>query len=181
MNADAWFLGVITYTILQRVSEVIIAKRNTHKLLKLGAVEFGAGHYPIMVALHVAFFASLIIEYLSLRPVEIYPTALIFFALAQATRFWIMRVLGHRWTTRVLVIKGEQLAASGPYKYLAHPNYIVVALEIAALPLAFGLWVTAVAFTVLNAAILLRVRIPVERRALEWSQEVGASASLKAN
>jgi methyltransferase len=181
VTADKYFLGIIVYTILQRLSEVLIAKRNTKKLLERGAVEFGSAHYPMMVAMHTCFFISLIVEFLLFTAQEFYPGYIVFFIAAQGIRFWVMRVLGDRWTTRVLVIKGEQLVARGPYRYLSHPNYVVVALEIAVLPLAFGLYCTAAAFTVLNALMLLKVRIPVERKALDWSQEGVATAMLKPN
>ncbi|HET6510822.1 MAG TPA: isoprenylcysteine carboxylmethyltransferase family protein, partial [Candidatus Kapabacteria bacterium] len=134
----------MVYTILQRLSEVMIAKRNTARLLDRGAVEFGGSHYPYMVMMHTAFFLSMIAEYLATPSKELHLLLLIAFVIAQAVRFWVMRVLGDRWTTRILVIKGETLVARGPYRYLSHPNYVVVAVEILVLPLAFGLWITAI-------------------------------------
>jgi methyltransferase len=179
--AEQFFLGVIVYTILQRISEVLMAKRNTKKLLERGAVEFGASHYSMMVLLHAGFFVSLIVEFLVAPGQSFHPSLLILFAGAQAIRFWIMRVLGDRWTTRVLVVRAEKLVARGPYRYFAHPNYLVVAVEILVLPLAFKLWITAVIFTMLNAAMLLMVRIPIEQRALSWSQGRVAGTSLNPN
>lgn len=171
VTVDQVFLGVTTYTILQRITELMLAKRNTANLLQQGAVEFGASHYPWMVVMHAAFFISLIMEFV-LGPVShISAPMLVVFAIAQAVRFWVLHTLGRRWTTRVLVIRGERLVAAGPYRYLSHPNYAVVALEILALPLAFGLWYTAITFTILNALMLLFVRIPIERKALAWSQQ----------
>lgn len=170
MNTEQYFLAIVVYTILQRLSEVLIAKRNTRKLLERGATEFGAKHYPLMVLMHTLFFLSLISEFALSQPSEIYPGLLLCFVLAQAIRFWVMRALGDRWTTRVLVVKGETLVSSGPYRYFDHPNYIVVAIEIVVLPLAFGLWITAISFSILNAAMLLLIRIPIEQEALKWSQ-----------
>jgi methyltransferase len=179
--ADQFFLGIVVYTILQRLSEVMIAKRNTAKLLERGAIEFGASHYPFMVMMHTAFFVSMILEYVYSSDPGFHPQLLLVFAIAQALRFWVMRVLGDRWTTRILVIKGETLVARGPYRYLSHPNYVVVALEILVLPLAFGLWITAIAFTILNAVMLLAIRIPAERKALDWSQGDSSEIILNPN
>lgn len=170
MIADQYFVAVIVYTILQRISEMFVAKRNTTRLVARGAVEFGASHYPVIVLMHVAFFVSLGVEYIATPVHSFYPVLLSIFVLAQVMRFWVMRVLGERWSTRVLVVAGETLVAGGPYRYLSHPNYLVVAIEILVLPLAFGLWVTAAIFSVLNAILLLLVRIPIEKRALIWSQ-----------
>jgi methyltransferase len=179
--AEQYFLGVIAYTILQRISEVLIAKRNTKKLLECGAVEFGASHYPYMVMMHTAFFVALLVEFYFSNSREYHPVLIAVFIVAQAIRFWVMRVLGDRWTTRVLVIKDERLVKRGPYRYLSHPNYLVVALEILALPLAFDLWVTAVIFSIANAVMLLLIRIPVEQKALAWSQGRLTETSLNPN
>lgn len=179
--ADQYFLGVVVYTVLQRLSEVIVAKRNTTRLLERGAIEFGASHYPWMVAMHTAFFASMVFEYHYTSAPVVNLVFLAIFALAQVVRFWVMRTLGDRWTTRIMVIKGETLVARGPYRYLSHPNYIVVAIEILALPLAFGLWITAAVFTLLNAIMLLAIRIPAERKALNWSQGSADEVSLNSN
>jgi methyltransferase len=179
--ADQYFLGLMVYTILQRLSEVMIAKRNTKRLLERGAVEFGASHYPYMVMMHTAFFLSMIVEYLTSQAQDLNLALVLAFGIAQAIRFWVMRVLGDRWTTRILVIKGERLVARGPYRYLSHPNYLVVVLEIVALPLAFGLWITAILFSILNAIMLLAVRIPAEEKALRWSQVQTSEVSLNPN
>lgn len=181
MNADPYFLGILVYTILQRTSEVLIARRNTKKLIAKGAIEFGGSHYSLMVAMHAAFFVSMLVEYFFTDPTEAHTLLLIFFAISQAIRFWIMRVLGERWTTRVLVIKAEKLVSRGPYRYLAHPNYLVVAIEILVLPLAFGLWRTAIVFSLLNAIMLLAIRIPAEREALDWSQDRTTGSILNPN
>ncbi len=181
LHPDQFFLGVVVYTILQRISEVMIAKRNTKKLIERGAVEFGATHYPYMVMMHTAFFVSMIVEYLFSSTSVFYPQLLLVFAIAQSIRFWVMRVLGDRWTTRILVMKGERLVARGPYRYLSHPNYVVVAMEILVLPLAFGLWITAIVFTILNTVMLLAIRVPSERKALDWSQGESAEVILNPN
>lgn len=164
------FLLTMLFLIFQRLLELVIAKRNTAKLLEAGGREFGSKHYWLIVSLHTLFFASLIVEYIVTAPNTIQPIFFILLLLTQIGRVWVLTSLGPRWTTRVIVVPGERLIARGPYKYLKHPNYLLVAIELVAIPLAFGLPVTAVIFTVLNAWAMLKLRIPVEDQALEWSQ-----------
>lgn len=157
-TATALFLGFI---ILQRLSELAIAKRNTARLIEKGAFEVGASHYPIMVAMHSAWIGCLLVFGFG-ATVSI--GWLVLFALLQILRFWILASLGPRWTTRVIILQ-EPLVARGPFKYLSHPNYTLVVAEIIVAPMVLGLvWVAAV-FTVLNAAMLW-VRIGVENEAL---------------
>lgn len=157
-TATALFLGFI---ILQRLSELVIAKRNTARLLARGAYEVGAGHYPVMVAMHSAWILCLIVFG--------YDQSVAFgwlavFAVLQVLRVWILGSLGRRWTTRIIILE-EPLVVRGPFKYLSHPNYMLVVAEIIVAPLVLGLVWVAVVFTVLNAAMLW-VRIGVEHRAL---------------
>jgi methyltransferase len=151
----------------QRLLELVLSRRNERRIRARGAVERGRGHYPLMVALHTLWIASTLVEGI-LRGPEVpalWPVPLALFLLAQALRFWAVFSLGESWNTRILVVPGVKLVRRGPYKYLDHPNYVVVVVEILAFPLIFGAWVTALVFTALNAA-LLYVRIREEDRAL---------------
>ena len=133
-----------------------------------GAIERGAGHYPVMVGIHALWLVSTLVEGL-LRGPETpwwWPVPLAAFLLVQPLRYWAILSLGESWNVRVLVVPGRRLVRSGPYRYFTHPNYVVVVAEVLALPLIFGAWVTALVFSVLNAAFLF-VRIREEERALE--------------
>ena len=138
-----------------------------------GALEVAPQHYPLMVAVHAGWLVSLWV-FGHDQPIK--TIALVFYLVLQALRIWVMRTLGGRWTTRIIVLPGERLVSSGPYRYLAHPNYAVVTGEIAVLPLALGLPWLAVTFTILNAAILF-IRIRAENRALYASREMTARAA----
>jgi len=155
-------VGVLALVTLQRLAELVVARRNTHALLARGAVEVAPGHYPAIVGLHAAWLLGLWL----LAPAR-EPSLLLLavFALLQIGRLWVLASLGERWTTRILILPGAPLVRSGPYRYVAHPNYIVVAGEILVLPLAFGLMAFALIFTVLNAAALW-VRLRAENAAL---------------
>jgi methyltransferase len=152
----------------QRLLELVLSRRNERRVRARGAVERGRGHYPLMVALHALWIASTLVEGI-LRGPEVpalWPVPLALFLLAQALRYWAVFSLGESWNTRILVVPDAKLVRRGPYKYLDHPNYVVVVMEILAFPLIFGAWVTALVFTGLNAA-LLYVRIREENRALD--------------
>jgi methyltransferase len=153
---------VLLFVTIERLAEVGWSAANARRLVAAGGYEVGAGHYPVMVALHVAFLATL---WGQAATASVRPEWLALFGLLQVFRAWIMVTLGRRWTTRILVVPGERLVRSGPYRYLRHPNYAVVAAEIAVLPLVFGLTETAVLFTLLNTAVLA-VRIRAEDAAL---------------
>jgi len=153
------FLGFI---IVQRLSELVIAQRNTKRLLDKGAVEYGASHYPVMVSLHTAWILCLVFFGLN-QPISYIWLAL--FVFLQVCRVWILASLGERWTTRIIVLN-EPLVKAGPFSFLRHPNYVLVVLEIIAAPMVLGLTWVAVLFTVLNAAMLY-VRISVEEGALK--------------
>ena len=154
--------AVLTFVTLERLAELWLARRNTQALLRRGAMEFGASHYPFIVSLHAAWLAGLWALAFNL-PVNL--AWLVVFAVLQVGRLWVITALGPRWTTRIVVLPEATLVAAGPYKYLSHPNYAVVAAEIAALPLAFGLIGFALVFSVLNAGVLF-IRIRVENAAL---------------
>ena len=153
---------------LQRLVEVLYSRRNERRLRARGAVERGAGHYPLMVGLHALWLVSTLVEGL-LRGPEIpawWPVPLAAFLLVQPLRYWAIFTLGTNWNTRILVLPDAKLVRSGPYRYFSHPNYVVVAVEILTFPLIFGAWITAIVFSILNAALLF-VRIRTENRALQ--------------
>jgi methyltransferase len=151
---------------LERLIEMIWAKRNERILRADGFEEMSGKHFSAIVLLHLLFFASLIIEYRSSEPTNLVLGFVIMFVLVQLLRFWVMLVIGSRFTTRILVKEGEQLVNRGPYRFLKHPLYIVVELEIVSLSLVVGAFWTALIFGIANALILLLVRIPAEERAL---------------
>jgi len=153
---------ILVLVTLQRLGELALARHNTRALMARGGIEVGARHYPLIVTVHAAWLVSL---WLFGRDQNVDALALVVFAALQGLRVWILATLGSRWTTRVIVLPGETLVASGPYRYLSHPNYAVVVGEIAALPLALHLPVVAAVFSVLNAAVLA-IRIRAETRAL---------------
>ena len=151
----------IAIVIVQRLIELVIARRNTARLMARGAREHGAGHYPVMVAMHAAWVAAIAILGWD-RPVL--PGWLALWVLLQGLRLWILASLGDRWTTRIVVLD-EPLVARGPYRYVRHPNYWLVVAEIAVTPMVLGLWPVALVFSALNAA-MLAWRIRAEERAL---------------
>jgi methyltransferase len=147
---------------LSRLVELPIARANKKRLLAHGGFEVSAGHYPLIVALHAAWLISLWLLALD-RPISI--PFLVLFGLVECGRIWVLRTLGRRWTTRIIVVPGERLVAKGPYRFLNHPNYAVVVAEIALLPLVFGLWRVALVFSILNG-VLLTIRVREENKAL---------------
>jgi methyltransferase len=149
---------------LQRLLELWLSRRNERILRARGAVERGQGHYPLIVAMHCLWLLSTLVEG-ALRGPTLWPIPLAIFLLVQPLRYWAIFSLGEHWNTRILVVPGAQLVRRGPYRYLRHPNYVVVVVEILTFPLIFGAWITALVFSVLNAA-LLSTRIRVENRAL---------------
>jgi methyltransferase len=155
----ALILALVT---LQRLGELVLAHRNTRALLKRGAFEVGATHYPFIVAMHVAWLAALWAFGWN-QPVNLF--ALIGFVVLQGFRVWVLSTLRVRWTTRIIILPGEPRITWGPYRYVSHPNYAIVVAEIALLPLALQLPMLALVFTVLNAAMLV-IRVRAEARAL---------------
>lgn len=159
MNFSIVILALVT---LERLGELWLSHRNTERLLAQGGHEVGAGHYPLIVAVHVLWLAAL--WWLApIRSVDGFFLGL--YVLLQVARFWTIEALGNRWTTRIIVLPDAPLVKRGPYRFVDHPNYVVVAGEIAVLPLVFGLWQVALIFTLLNAAVLA-IRIREENRVL---------------
>ena len=159
MTTDIVVLLLVT---AQRLSELVIAQRNTAELLAKGGVEYGRSHYPVMVALHASWLLGL--WYFGRNATVVWSLLIAYLAL-QGFRVWILATLGRRWTTRIITVPGEKLVARGPYRFMRHPNYALVALEVPLLPLVFGLTGFAMVFGLLNLA-MLAWRISVEETRL---------------
>ncbi|ACI53696.1 methyltransferase [Rhizobium leguminosarum] len=156
-------IALLAFVTLQRLGELVLARRNTAALLARGARELAPEHYPAMVALHAGWIIGLWLLAPG-RPVELFWFA-VFIGL-QVLRLWVLATLKDRWTTRIIILPGAPLVTSGPYRFLRHPNYAIVVGEIAALPLAFGLPFFAIGFSLLNACVLY-VRMKAENAALK--------------
>ncbi|MDQ3182646.1 MAG: hypothetical protein M3Q62_03695 [Actinomycetota bacterium] len=167
MNIVLLVVGVM-FVGFQRLLELFYSRRNERRLRARGAVERGAGHYPLIVAVHTLWLVSTLVEGLLRGPESPvwWPVPLAAFLLVQPLRYWAILSLGMNWNTRILVLPGGRLVRGGPYRYFPHPNYVVVAVEVLTFPLIFGAWITAGVFSLLNAA-LLYVRIRTENRALK--------------
>ncbi len=151
----------LVFIILQRLGELLIARKNTKALLLKGAREFGASHYPVIVAMHSLWILALLLFGIN-QPVALFWLAL--FAALQIARFWILISLGPRWTTRIIVLD-EPLVQKGPFAFMRHPNYVLVVAEIFVAPMVLGLTSIALVFSVINAVVLF-IRIKEEEKAL---------------
>ena len=160
MTAAILLLALVT---AERLGELWLARRNTAALLAKGAREMAPGHYPLIVLLHALWLAGLWVLGWD-QPLA--PVWLALFLALQGLRIWVLATLGRRWTTRIIVVPGEKLVAAGPYRFFAHPNYLVVIGEIAVLPLCLGLPWFALAFSLANAGVLA-IRIRAEAAALK--------------
>jgi methyltransferase len=154
-------LLLLGFVVVQRLAELWLARRNTRRLLAQGGREIGRAHYWFIVVLHAGWLATMLVLGWS-APVS--PPMLALYALLQVFRAWILASLGSRWTTRIIVVN-EPPVRRGPYRFLRHPNYLLVAAEIAVVPLALGLPIVALVFTVLNG-LAMAIRIPAENQAL---------------
>ncbi|HET7665095.1 MAG TPA: isoprenylcysteine carboxyl methyltransferase family protein [Mycobacterium sp.] len=161
-----WYALLIAAVAVERVVELVVSQRNLAWSRARGGVEFGARHYPAMVALHTCLLVGCLVEafYRPFVPALGWPMLVVVLG-AQALRWWCIGTLGHQWNTRVVVIPDAARVADGPYRFLSHPNYVAVIVEGIALPLVHTAWVTAVVFTALNA-LVIRTRIGVENAAL---------------
>jgi methyltransferase len=163
-----FYVVLLVAVALERLAELVVARRNLAWSRERGGVEFGAGHYPVMVVLHTGLLIGCLVEVLALHrpfvPVLGWPMLAVVLA-AQGLRWWCISTLGRQWNTRVVVVPGAPRITGGPYRYFSHPNYVAVIAEGIALPLVHSAWITALVFTVLNAA-LLRTRIHTENAAL---------------
>lgn len=163
-----WYVLLVGAVGLERLAELVVARRNLAWSRERGGVEFGSGHYPAMVVLHTGLLVGCLIEVFALHrpfiPMLGWPMLAVV-VLAQLLRWWCIRTLGRQWNTRVVVIPGAERVSGGPYRLMPHPNYVAVVAEGIALPLVHTAWITALTFTVLNAVLLNR-RIDVENSAL---------------
>jgi methyltransferase len=163
-----WYALLVLAAACERAGELLLTRRHAAWAFDRAGVEHGRGHYPVMVALHTGLLVCCLTEPVLLHrpflPAVGWPM-LAFVLLAEALRLWCIAALGPRWNTRVIVVPGRPLVGTGPYRFLRHPNYVAVVVEVAALPLVHTAWLTAAAFTAANAA-LLTVRIRCENRAL---------------
>ena len=161
-----WAVLLLALVSVQRLGELALAKRNTRRLLARGAREAAPGHYPLIVVLHATWLAGLW-WFAWNAPINLYWLAA--FVVLQLLRVWVIATLGERWTTRIIVLPGAACVRNGPFRFLNHPNYTIVIAEIAVLPLVFGLFSYAIAFSLINAAVLY-IRISAENAALRDAQ-----------
>lgn len=172
-------LCLASVIVIQRLSELYLAERNRAHALSRGGKEFGREHYRAFVLLHSAWIVAWCVEgWYSVHDSELwkhsytlesicsYICGLLFLA-AQVLRYWAIVSLGYAWNTRVIVVPGEERVCAGPYRYWKHPNYLAVAIEIAAVPMIVFAWKTAIVASLVNAVLLLAIRIPIEERALQ--------------
>ncbi|MDX3414418.1 isoprenylcysteine carboxyl methyltransferase family protein [Streptomyces cellulosae] len=163
-----WYTLLVLAVAVERLAELVVARRNAAWTLERDGVEHGRGHYPVMVVLHAGLLAGCLLEpLLADRPFlpGLGWPALALTLLAQVLRWWCITTLGPYWNTRVIVVPGARLVGAGPYRFLRHPNYVAVVVEGAALPLVHSAWITATMFTLADA-VLLTVRIRCENAAL---------------
>lgn len=163
-----FFWGFLCFIILQRLAELIIARRNAKIIIAQGAIEIDRSGYKYVVFMHISFFLSLILEKEVFQPAVnkyLFPLIAVFL-MAQALRYWSIVSLGIFWNTRILILKGGTLVKSGPYRFFSHPNYAAVVTEIAVIPLIFSCYITAVIFSILNIIVLAR-RLRIEITALK--------------
>jgi len=172
------YLGVIAALAAERGVELAIAQRNAARAFAAGAIEAGQGHYPAMVVFHSAFLVACVIERVMRghgAPPAIAAIAVIAELFAQFLRYWVIFTLGPRWNTRIIVLPNAPPVTGGPFRFLRHPNYVAVAIEMIAVPMIGGAWITAIAFSVGNG-ILMMFRIPAEERAMGKSYAGAFSA-----
>ena len=176
MSPNIPLLTILAFIIVQRLLELRHAERNRAIALSKGAIEFGAKHYPLFVVLHTVWMLGWLWEgwrAITDAPLLANPSqavlsgvCLCVFLAAQGLRYWAISSLGEAWNTRILVIPGGKRVTTGPYKFFKHPNYLAVVLELAAVPLLFGAWKTALVASLANACLLLFIRIPAENKAV---------------
>ena len=168
MTSLSFFTVVVALVALERLAELVVSKRNAAWSFARGGVETGRGHYPVMVVLHSGLLVAMLVEAYVVRPdvpLALAASMLVLVVASQGLRWWCIVALGPRWNTRVIIVPGLPPVTGGPYRFFSHPNYVAVVVEGAALPLLHLSWVTALVFTVANAA-LLTVRLRVEDAAL---------------
>ena len=169
MSSTAWYAGLLGLVAVQRLVELHLTRRNLRWALSRGGVESGRGHFPAMAALHTGLLGACLLEVVLLdRP--FHPvlgwTLVGLLVVTELVRLWCIRTLGRRWNARVVVVPGMPRVTGGPYRWLRHPNYVIVAVELVAIPMVHGAWVTAIVVSIANAVLLLGFRIPAEEAAL---------------
>jgi methyltransferase len=168
------FILIIGFMILQRIAELVLAKRNEKWMKSIGGIELGQSHYRYIVLMHVLFFVSLIAEF-TLMQKQLSSASgvlLILFLLTQLGRVWVISSLGRYWNTKIIILPQAKVVKKGPYRFLKHPNYVIVSLEFIIIPLLFQAYITAVLFSFLNI-LILSYRIPAEEKALADQTEYG--------
>lgn len=168
MDSRELYLGLILIIVFERLGELLLTRRNAARLLARGGFAAGEAHYPAMVLLHTAILVGAPLEVYLLGRDFLPWLGLPMLALVGGTmalRYWAISTLGDRWTTRILVVPGEPPVTGGPYRFVRHPNYLAVIVEVAALPLVHSAWLSALLFSLANAAVL-RLRIRAEEAAL---------------
>lgn len=174
-----WFWILFAFLVVQRMTELAIARKNERRMKAQGAYEVGQEHYKWIVVVHVLFFLSLIVEVKGFhaQPAAWWWIPFVVFILAQILRSWALFSLGRFWNTKIIILPGAKVVEKGPYRFLRHPNYVIVAAELFMVPLIFQAYVTAVLFTILNV-IVMCVRIPAEEKALSeatnYSESTGS-------
>ncbi|SHE81952.1 15-methylpalmitoyl-4-hydroxy-2-pyrone 4-O-methyltransferase [Seinonella peptonophila] len=165
---NSWLFTLWIAVVIQRILELRLAARNDDWIQRQGGFEVGQSHYPYLVGLHILFFVGIGLESYFFRaiPPKWWLVPFIFFLFAQLLRWYAIHSLGPYWSTRVWVISEHAKIKRGPYRWIRHPNYVAVGVELFCLPLVFGAYITSVLITILNLALLLLVRLPVEERAL---------------
>jgi methyltransferase len=161
--------AIVLLVVAQRLGELAYARRNTTLLKERGGIESGRGHYPVMVLLHVLWLIAIWLGIQRDSSVRWFPLSV--FLVLQVLRVWVIATLGRYWTTRIIIVPGEPLVRRGAYRFLTHPNYLIVALEIAVLPLVFGQASNAAVFSVLNL-LILGWRVRLENRVLDPGRAV---------
>jgi methyltransferase len=161
------FMVFAVIIVVQRLVELFIAKRNEAWMKSQGAIEFGSSHYPYIVVMHLLFLICFMIEvmWLQKKPSDFWPILLGVFIVVQAGRVWALASLGRYWNTKIIVLPNAHPVKCGPYRYIKHPNYLIVAIELLVIPLMFNAFFTAIIFSLLNI-VVLSIRIPAEERAL---------------
>jgi methyltransferase len=154
---------------MQRLLELETAKRNEKWMKEQGGYEIGKEHYPIVIGIHVLFFLGILVEVFFLRatPPSWWYVPFTIFLISQGFRYWCIKSLGKYWSTRIIVVPEHKISVKGPYRYLRHPNYLVVMVEIFVFPIIFGAYITSISLSIVNTFILLLLRIPLEELALE--------------
>jgi methyltransferase len=174
MSSEVWYTLLIAAFAVERLAEMVVARRNAEWSFRHGGFETGRGHWPYMVVLHIGLLVGALAEvWLADRPFipALGWPMLVVVVLSQALRWWCIATLGRQWNARVIVVPGAPRITSGPYRWFRHPNYVAVVAEGIALPLVHGAWVTALVFTVLNAWVLT-VRLRDEEEALKHLKEM---------